>query len=136
MTTDNTLGDWGWAQAQQRVVFSTIRNQLGKRNDNASWWQVLNINYRDNAQMQLIAGIISSPVLEPRLSTSGLPELDYYQPDSRALEVSIPYLTPHEQRILRRSLPRPRQRRWPKLVGVGEATVKQYAGFYRWIDAN
>jgi hypothetical protein len=133
-TTDNTLGGWGWAQVQQRVLFSTIRRQLQKRVDTASWWQALNINYRDEAPMQMIAGVISTPAIEPKIDATGISNLFYYRPEGEALEIRIPYLTANEQRALRRSLPRTRGRRWPTLPGVSRETIQKYGEFYRWID--
>lgn len=130
---DDTLGDWGWAAAQQRALFSAIRRKLQKRPDSASWWQVLNVHYKDGAQMQLMAGVVSTPVIEPQLESCGLRELSYFRPGVPALEVVIPHLTAHEQRLLRRKLPRVARQRQPSLPGVDPSEIKNYADHYQWI---
>lgn len=129
---DDTLGEWGWAAAQQRLLFSTLRRRLQKRVDQAEWWQVLNINYRDGARMQLIAGVISTPALEERLENLRFAEVDYYRDDATALVVELPYLTSHEESVLRRMLPKSSRQR-ASLPGVSKEDVQSYSAFYQWI---
>lgn len=132
---DDTLGGWGWAIAQQRVLFSTVRNRLGKRVDSATWRQFLNIRYRDGARMQLVAGVISTPALNDVLDSCHFERLKYYRPGAAAIEIEVPYLTDREQSALRQRLPRlPRQRRH-QIVGVDSELVDNYAEFYQWIGA-
>lgn len=134
-TDDDTLGDWGWAKAQQRVLFTTLRRKLAKRPDSAFWWQGLNVNYRDGAPMQLVAGVIGTPALEARLDQSGVAKASYFRPEGVALSVEVPYLTAHEQRLVRRKLPLRKRQRVPTLPGVPAADVSNYVGHYQWIGA-
>lgn len=132
---DDQLGDWGWATAQQRILFSTIRRRLQKRPDSAAWWQTLNIRYRDIAHMQLVAGVIDAPVVHPLLESARLSRADYFTPDSIAVEVEIPYLTQHEQRLLRRKLPMVPRQRLPILPGVPREDIETFRRYYQWIGA-
>lgn len=131
---DDRLGAWGWAEVQQRILFSTLRNRLQKRVDQASWRQILNIQYRDNARMQLIAGIISTPALEGALDHCQFDKLDYFRGEGDALRIEVPYLTTHEQSLLRKKLPRRRRQRL-SLPGVPSKDLESYAEYYKWISA-
>jgi len=57
-TGDGTLGGWGWADRQQQVLYNVLRNELRRGGRNRLWRQVLNIQYRDVARVQIVAGII------------------------------------------------------------------------------
>jgi hypothetical protein len=131
---DDILGSWGWAEAQQRILFSILRNRLSKRVDQASWKQVLNIQYRDNAKMQFTAGVVGTPALAAALEMCELSKLDYYRGSADALRIEIPYFTSHEQSLLRRKLPRGSHQRL-SLPGVDATDVGNYANFYKWIGA-
>ena len=132
---DDTLGEWGWAEAQQRLIFSTIRNRLGKRVDQASWRQLLNVQYRDSARMQLIAGIVDTPGMKSLLDSCGFDKMEHTRSGPEALKIEVPYLTPLEQSILRRQLPRRSRQRQAKLAGVSAEDVKAFSDFYQWIGA-
>lgn len=131
---DDTLGDWGLAKTQQRILFSHLRKHLSRRTDQATWRQTLNIFYRDNARMQLIAGVINTPGMESTLDSCRFDSSEHFRGGAEALKIEVPYLTPHEQRLLRGKLPRMRGRRHPSLPGLDKTDVEAYAQFYKWIS--
>lgn len=132
--TDATLGAWGWAAAQQKILFSTLRSQLQKRPDAASWKQLLNFNYQDGARMQMIGGLIASPSLEKTIKACDFEHLGYTRPGPDPMVIEVPYLTTHEQSILRRKLPRKARQRL-HLPGLSTDELKRYEAVYQWIEA-
>lgn len=128
-----SLGEWGWAKAQQGLVYQTLRNRLSKRADVARWHQVLNINYRDSARMQMICGVVVSPSLEIAAESCRFERAQGYSPGQKPVLVEIPYLTPAEEARVRKSLPVSGRRRPARLPGVDNQMIQKYADYYQWI---
>jgi len=133
--TDATLGDWGTARTQYDILTAIIRSTLADRMDAATWRQILNINYRDNARMQLVAGVVSGQALERTVDLCAFSDLDFVRGGSEPLMIEVPYLTPKERRSLNEQLPRAPRRRLT-LPGVDKKEIDAYASVYRWFGTS
>jgi hypothetical protein len=132
--TDDTLGSWGKADVQRDVLTSVLKSALRARMDKPTWEQLLNIQYRDDARMQVLAGVVGAPALSQLLDGAGFDDPDFYRgPKDAALVVEVPYLTPKEQRAVREKLPR-RSGTRISVPGVTAGMVKAYADVYMWLE--
>jgi hypothetical protein len=130
--TDSTLGEWGLARTQHAIYTAIVRTALAGRSDGGAWRQLLNIHYRDDARMQLIAGIVTAPAMDRTIDLCAFGDLAFVRPKDAPLVVEVPYLTPKERRALNEQLPRGRGKRL-SLPGVDKAEVDAYAAVYRWL---
>lgn len=134
-TTGATLGDWGTAELQRDVLISEIDAVVAsRRGGEDTWQQLLNIEYRDGAAMQIVAGIIGGPGMDQAITNCRFDKVDAYRPGKAALRVEVPYLTPKERRYLNERLPRAKYARL-KLPGVADAEVRAYESAYRWLES-
>jgi len=129
---DDTLGEWGWATAQQRLLFATLRRETQRRSDAAEWRPVMNVHYRDDARMQLYVGVIGSPGMNNVLDSCRFRDVPYFSDGLQASVIEVPYLTAHEQSTIRKKLPRKKRQRL-SLPGVDSDRLKQYTDVYQWI---
>lgn len=130
---DDTLGSWGWATAQQRLLFATLRRETQRRSDAAVWRPIMNVRYRDDARMQMYVGVIGSPGLNNLLHSCHFQDASYYSDGLDATVIDVPYLTEHEQSTIRKKLPRKKYQRL-SLPGVDPERLKQYTDVYQWIS--
>lgn len=130
---DDTLGSWGWATAQQRLLFATLRRETQRRSDAAVWRPIMNVRYRDDARMQMYVGVIGSPGVNNVLDSCRFQDAPYYSDGLDATVIEVPYLTAHEQSTIRKRLPRKRYQRL-SLPGVEPERLKQYTDVYQWIS--
>jgi hypothetical protein len=131
--SDNTLGDWGLASTQHTILTAIVNAALSGRTDGASWYPLLNVQYKDTLRMQLVAGIVSSPALDRAVDTCQFDDLDFVRKNQDAITIEVPYLTPKEARALNEQLPRAPRRRL-KLPGVAQSEIEAYAAVYRWLE--
>jgi hypothetical protein len=130
--TDDKLGGWGLAAAQHKLLTAKIEKTLNDRGDGASWQQVLNIRYKDDARMQLIVGIIDHPDIHAELSACKFGDMDFTSYDAESLIIAIPSLTTREQLKINESLPS----KSPKaFAGISQDAVSSYAKFYRLLES-
>jgi hypothetical protein len=129
---DNTLGGWGLATAQREILTAVAMAALSGRADGADWNQVLNIQYRDSARMQLLAGVIGAPALARTIEACTFGDLEFVRGTGDALTIDVPYLTPKEQRALNEQLPRGYRKRL-SLPGVAKSEIDAYVAVYRWL---
>ena len=129
--SENTLGNWGLADVQYKVLDAEIRSTCGDRTDGATWRQVLNIRYSDNAKMQMLAGIVGSPVLDSALDNCRFDEVEELRKGAEAVEVRVPLLTTKERAWLNEQLPLLDGDATPELQGVKEKEIVAYQQIYR-----
>lgn len=129
--TEAKLGEWGLAKTQREVVTSTLHRALASRADGATWQQLLNIHYRDEARMQLLVGVIDHPSLHDEIQSCHFEDLQEVSTDADALVVEIPQLTVRERHVLDKKLP---ARSLKEFVGIPERELSSYARLYRWLD--
>ena len=130
--TDAKLGGWGLADAQSVILSASISAEMASRPDAATWQQLLNIHYEDDAKLQLYAGIIGAPAMMRSIEGCHFEDLPFVREDLRSFVVSVPQLTKKERRALHEQLP-PEAGLKPKLPGVKESDVEHYVGLYRWL---
>jgi hypothetical protein len=133
--TDATLGGWGTAEVQRDVLNSIITAAVADRpGQRDRWTQLLNIEYNDTTQMQVVAGIIGGPGVDRAIGNCAFEEMDTFRSGPETLRIEVPYLTPKEQRLLNERLPRAKGARL-RLPGVSKEDVAAYASAYRWLDS-
>ena len=134
-TTEARLGGWGLADVQWKVLTAELRTAFRARSDAANWQQLLNINYQDRAQMQMIAGIVSAPALELAISQLKFEEIPEVRTDDHALYVRVPLLTARERTWLEQRLPPSPGDPPLELVGIQAKDLKAYQRVYRRLAA-
>jgi hypothetical protein len=65
--TDDRLGGWGLAEVQYDVLVAAMTEAFTARSDGAQFRQLMNIWYKDNAQMQMIVGVVGGPEIDDLL---------------------------------------------------------------------
>lgn len=124
------LGEWGLAKVQRNLLTSRIDRVLGNRGD-LGWQQILNINYKDSARMQLIVGVVTDSETHEALQMCRFEDMPEASPDGEALEIEIPNLTVRERQALSKKLP---AKKLKGFAGLAEEDLARYAQFYRWLD--
>jgi hypothetical protein len=131
-TTDATLAQWGWADAQRRVLADAVTEDFSNRPDKAWLHQLFDFRYGDGARMQTYGGVVLIPALERTLETCRFEDLDFIRRvGSDALVIDVPDLTAKERHHLEQQLPAGGGG-LPTLPGLSNADAEQFAQFYRW----
>lgn len=128
--TGAKLGGWGLADVQRDILTSVIQGALASRGDGSSWKQVLNINYKDGASMQMIVGVIDHPDIHESLTACRFQDMPEVRDGAGALAIQIPVLTTREKQALNSKLPGAVR----SFAGISESDLKAYAAMYRWMD--
>ena len=131
LTEQSLEGPWNFADIQRSVVDSALHVVVELQPHEASASQLLNIRYADNAKMQTVGWIISSPEVAPRVAACCMDDLPFSRTDAKALELRVPVLTRRELAYLNRLLPLKKQSRL-KEKWLDELAQEQYADIYRY----
>jgi len=132
---DNRLGDWGLAETQNEILAATITDAIATRPGRASWRQVLNVQYKDNARMQMLAGVVGAPALERALDQCRFADVPAVRlATDPPLVLQVPLLTGREQAHLNTQLPRGETDSPLQMPGVPQADLDEYGQIYRWLD--
>lgn len=130
--TDAKLGEWGLAKTQRELVASLFHRTLASRGDGATWQQVLNIQYRDDARMQMIVGIIDHPDLHDEIQACRFEDMAEVSFDAEPVVIDLPALTLRERQALGKKMP---AKSLKEFAGLSTKDLAAYARFYRWLDA-
>ncbi|UUZ59546.1 O-methyltransferase [Nocardioides sp. B-3] len=130
-TTGARLGEWGLAGVQRQIATQTITKALADRGGDLSWQQILNIQYRDGSRMQTIVGIIDHPDIHDKLKLCRFDQMPEVSIDEKALQATVPVLTPRERQALNSKLPG----KVTSFAGIPEEKLRAYSDMYRWMDA-
>jgi hypothetical protein len=130
--TEARLGEWGLAKIQREIITSLLHRVLASRGDGTTWQQILNIQYRDDARMQMIVGIIDHPTLHESVQACRFGDMPEVSFDGEPLVIELPALTLRERQALSRKLP---AKALKAFAGLSAKDVSAYAKFYRWLDA-
>lgn len=130
--TEAKLGEWGLAKTQREILTGLLHRTMADRSDGAAWQQLLNIQYRDDARMQMLVGIVDHPDLHEQIIGCRFADMPEVSTDADPLVIDLPSLTVRERQALSKKLP---ARSPTKFAGLSERDVAAYAKFYRWMDA-
>jgi hypothetical protein len=131
-TTDESLAQWGWADAQLRVLADALAENFDSRTDRASLHQLFDMRYADGARMQTYGGIVLIPSLERTLPLCRFEDLDFVRGAGEApVVIEVPDLTSKERDHLDRQLPAAAGVT-PRLPGLSSVDAERYARYYRW----
>ncbi len=131
-TTDHTLAQWGWADAQRRVLADSLTSEMAGRLDGAWLHQLFDFRYADGAKMQTFGGIVLIPALERSLVDCRFEDLEFIcGRDDEPVVIEVPNLTAKERDHLDRQLP-VSAGAVPGLPGLSSGDAQQYADYYRW----
>lgn len=133
--TDIRLGGWGLAEVQYEVMNATLTNAFSERVDAASWRQLLNIYYKDNALMQLIAGVVGAPAIDRTLDQCRFTDVPEVRSGADPVYVRVPMLTNRERAWVEQKLPMGAGDPSIELPGVKSEDLLLYAEIYRRLDA-
>jgi hypothetical protein len=103
--TDDSLGQWGLAAVQRRIVVTAVNEALARRGDGSFFEQLFFFNYADGAQMLTWGGMILLPALSETFETARFDELDQVRRGTEACQVLVPALTVKEALHLNAQLP-------------------------------
>lgn len=131
-TTEAKLGDWGLAKTQRELVTEVMHRTLGIRGDGTTWQQLLNLNYRDGARMQMVVGIVDHPELHAKIEACRFFDMAEVSGDADPIIIEMPTLTLRERQALGKKLP---AKTLTSFAGISEGELASYARFYRWLDA-
>lgn len=129
--TDATLGEWGMAETQALILDSELRHEVGDRGDGATWRPLLNLQYRDSARMQLMAGVVGAPAADRILEVCRFDDVPEVRSDGSAVQVRVPLLTHKERAWLNERLPHRTETALPRPRGVSRQDAEDYASIYR-----
>jgi len=130
--TESKLGEWGLAKTQRELVTSLLHRTLAGRGDGVNWQQILNIQYRDDARMQMIVGIVDHADLHDEIQGCRFEDMPEVSIDAEPLVVDLPALTLRERQAIGKKLPSSRSLR--EFAGISARDLAAYAKFYRWLD--
>ncbi|WP_343466427.1 O-methyltransferase [Rhodococcus aetherivorans] len=130
--TDAKLGEWGLAKVQRELLTSLIHRTLANRGDGTSWQQILNIQYRDDARMQMLVGIIDHPEIHEKIQACRFEDMQEVSIDAEPLTIQLPSLTLRERQALDKKLPT--RSALKEFAGIPAKDIAAYAQFYRWLD--
>lgn len=130
--TEAKLGEWGLAKTQRELVSSLLHRTLASRSDGTTWQQILNIQYRDAARMQMIVGIVDHPDLHAAIQTCRFEDMPEVSFDAEPLVIELPALTVRERHAIGKKLP---AKSIKEFAGLSAKDLAAYARFYRWLDA-
>jgi len=128
---DETLGKWGLADVQRRILLGAITDALAARAEGAVFEQLFNFRYADGAQMLTVGGMIVTPGVRRTFEAAQFHQLEHVSRDAASVLIAAPALTTKEALHLNRQLPLA-----PDVVlecpGIDEADMDGYQQFYRW----
>lgn len=124
------LGGWGLAAMQREILTGEINQVMGARGDGTAWQQLLNIHYKDDARMQLVAGIVDGPEIHDSLTACRFFDDPETRSDAETLEVVVPRLTAKERHRIDQA-----RTASPGLLGIDQDELDSYGRLYRWMDA-
>jgi len=130
--TDAKLGEWGLAKTQRELLTSLLHRTLGSRGDGVTWQQILNIQYRDDARMQMIVGIVDHPDLHDEMQACRFEDMAEVSFDAEPVVIELPTLTLRERHALGKKLP---AKSLKEFAGLSAKDLTSYARFYRWLDS-
>jgi len=129
---NSDLSGTGLAAAQREIVSTVIANALSERSTSAQWAQVVNLTYRDNAQMQTVGGFFLPANIEPKTLDTWTKGLDFYTPGAEMLDLRVPVITARERALLDRQLPK--LSRTPlRLAAIPPKDLEAYRRIYRYL---
>lgn len=100
------LGGWKLAGVQYDIMTEEVAVAASRRTDGASLQQLLNFRYQDNAKMQTVGWIVSSPALAQLIENNcRFHNLEFFRSAADALTISVPTLTRKEFEFVRDRLP-------------------------------
>ncbi len=129
--TDDRLGSWGLADVQYEVLTAELTSAFAARGDAAKFRQLLNIHYRDSAQMQVIVGIVSAPGLDNLVDQCRFDYMAEMKAEKDALYIRVPLLTSRERSWVDQRLPFVPGDPPLELAGISPRDLQDYADIYR-----
>lgn len=128
---DDSLALWGLAETQRRILQDAIKAAFRDRNDGATFQQLYNFFYQDDARMQSYGGIVLSPAIQKAYEACAFEDLAYIQTGAQVMIISPPFLTTKEVIHLNQQLPSPAGET-PEAEWLSDASKKNYEAVYRW----
>lgn len=128
---DGTLGKWGLAAVQRRILVETINGALAARGEGAVFEQLFNFRYADGAQMLTVGGMVVTPGIRQIFEAAQFDRLDQVSRDAGSILISAPALTTKEALHLNRQLPLPAGEML-ECPGLYAEDKEGYERFYRW----
>ena len=130
------LQGWGMAKTLRRILWNQVEDTIATRNgivppgERICFRQVFNFHYRDQARMLTVGFLFYREPDEPRLTNSGILEMEGFRDGADALVIDVPYLTNRELRYFEKQLP-PVDGRSLRLAGLSQEEFDAYRPFYR-----
>jgi hypothetical protein len=133
---NDQLAQWGWANAQRRIVDSVVKRVMTDRGDRSWFHQLFDFHYKDSIPMQTWGGIVMAKAIEKPLDSARFDgeRLEFIvERNGKPFEVELPVLTEREVIALNQQL--------PQLVGAGSGLVSDgltkgqletFGRVYRW----
>jgi hypothetical protein len=132
--THDRLGSWGLAEVQYEVLAAALTTAFATRVDAAKFRQLLNIHYQDSAQMQMIAGIVSSPGMDNFIDQCRFGDMNETRTGETPLRIRVPLLTSREKEWANQRLPLSPKDPPLTLAGVNSKDLEDYADVYRRLE--
>ena len=127
----------GFASVCRRVIDNEIHSLLNARNGpldsdrKASYKQLINLTYSDDAQMLTIGGVLFEKQHEDLLNQCSFHELPFVSEGAEPINIRAPKFTQKEIRALNSTLPQGETDK-AALPGVPETDVVEFAKIYRY----
>jgi len=123
-----------------RQIARTLVNRNGaKRRDKLYYQQILNFEYKDNAAILTVGGIIYSSVEKRKFQQMAFQKLPFYMSKNVNFRINCPHLTAREIKALDRALPASLEVEKGKFknevlkkIPLSITDIKNYAEIYRY----
>lgn len=131
LTEANFKSEWAFAAVQRNVLTDHLQEVASLRPTASTLRQFVNFNYRDQARMQTLGWVVSTPGLDQAVANSRIEYLPTSRTGDAAMVVKLPMLTRREVQYLNSRLPlapgEVLDEDWLELPAQAE-----YAELYRW----
>lgn len=131
LTQGDLNTEWAFARVQRAVLTDHLQEIAALRPTASHLRQFVNFNYRDQARMQTIGWVVSTPGLDQTVTESGIEGLPASRTGEEALVVKLPVLTRKEAQHLNTLLPLAPGETLSE-VWLDLPAQAEYAALYRW----
>ncbi|MFN7252946.1 MAG: O-methyltransferase [Anaerobacillus sp.] len=134
---EEDLEGWGVAKETRKIILSQIeetlmeRNGIRPRGNKFKFQQLFNFNYKDNAKMLTIGGLLYEEAEEGKYLKCTFENLSFVKTSEERYLIDVPSLTYKEIRLLDTQLPS-EDFSSLTLPGVKKRDIEKYAGYYRY----
>lgn len=130
--TTESLSGWGLADVQRTALMTKLQSVVASRSDNASFEQIMYVQYQDSTRMMAVVGILVNDEIRAGFDSAPFDRLDQYRADGEPLRIEVPSLSAREILTLDDLMSAGRP---PVVPGVEANECDAYIQFHRWYPA-